>query len=434
MIERLAARLVLQGRIQPLSTVLVTSLLCGLVSCTSTPPDSSSTAESSDPQAEVSASDTDELQVVTTFLPITQFTKAVVGDRAEVTQLIPLGTGPHDYQAKPSDVQLLNQADVLVQNGLEMEEFLDDMIDNAENSDLAVIDSSEGIATITSEEVEAHQKVISGHDDEHHAHEAHGDEHHADKAHGDEHHADEDHGDEYHADEAHRDESVTAEAVDSDHADEHDDHKEEGVAGGHDHDHGEFDPHIWLDPKRAIQQVENIRDGLIAVDPEGTEEYTTNAAAYIAELDALDADIAADLAPYAGQTFISNHDFAAYFADSYDLEAEFLVGVPEENPSPEDVKNVIDIVEASNLKTLLTEPQAGQALEALAADLKVQVSTFDPLETGGEGALEPDYYLLIMRQNAENLNSAFTDAPQSWYPNGALTDQQPWRPTLATLW
>ncbi|MEM9217782.1 MAG: zinc ABC transporter substrate-binding protein [Cyanobacteria bacterium P01_F01_bin.150] len=400
----------LKKRLQPLSAALVASLLLGSVSCSSetTSSNNSTTAESSGALAEVA--DSEELKVVTTFLPITQFTKAVVGDRAEVTQLIPLGTGPHDYQAKPSEVQLLSQADVLVQNGLEMEAFLEDMIDNAENSELAVIDSSEGVATISIEEVEAHQKTLSGHGDEHHGHEHHGHEHHADEAHGDE--------------------EVTAAEVDSEYAGEHDEHEGDGTKGGHHHAHGEFDPHIWLDPKRAIQQVENIRDGLIAADPEGTDEYTTNAAAYIAELESLDAGITADLAPYAGQTFVSNHDFAAYFADSYGLEAEFLVGVPEENPSPEDVKNVVDIVTDSNLKTLLTEPQAGQALEALAADLNVQVSTFDPLETGGEDALEPDYYLLIMRQNAENLTSAFTDSPQSflphWYPN--------WHPAISNLW
>ena len=58
-------------------------------------------------------------------------------------------------------------------------------------------------------------------------------------------------------------------------------HAEEDVHG---HAHGEFDPHIWLDPKRAIEQVENIRDGLIAADPEGEAEYTANAEAFIDDL------------------------------------------------------------------------------------------------------------------------------------------------------
>jgi zinc transport system substrate-binding protein len=65
--------------------------------------------------------------------------------------------------------------------------------------------------------------------------------------------------------------------------------------------HGEFDPHVWLDPKRAVEQVENIRDGLIAADPEGEAEYTANAEAFIAELEVLDADISEKLAPFEGQ-------------------------------------------------------------------------------------------------------------------------------------
>jgi len=59
-----------------------------------------------------SATAEEELQVVTTFLPMTQFTKAVVRDRAAVTQLLPTNTGPHDYQAKPTDVQTIANADV----------------------------------------------------------------------------------------------------------------------------------------------------------------------------------------------------------------------------------------------------------------------------------------------------------------------------------
>ena len=86
-------------------------------------------------------------------------------------------------------------------------------------------------------------------------------------------------------------------------------------------------PHIWLDPKRAIQQVENIRDGMIAVDPEGEAIYTANAAAFIADLEALDAEITEQLAPFTGQTFVAFHDFAPYFAESYGLDAEFLVDV-----------------------------------------------------------------------------------------------------------
>ncbi len=328
-----------------------------LGSCTANPP--SPSVESPQAQSTISPT-TDELQVVTTFLPITQFTKAVAGDRAAVTQLLPTQIGPHDYQAKPGDVQRLTKADVLVKNGLEMEEFLEDLVENAGNSKLKMIDSSQGVATISNEDVEGH-----------------------------------DHG----------------EGEGHDHAE-----GKEHAEAGHPH-HGEYNPHIWLDPKRAIKQVENIREGLIAADPQGKTEYSANAAAYISQLEALDAEITSTLQPYQGKTFVAFHDFAPYFAQSYGLKAVFLVDIPEDKPAPADVKRVTDEVKASNLKEILTEPQAGKsAFSSLAKDLGAQVSTFDPMETGGEEALKPEYYLSTMRGNLQSLVTAFGGKTQSILP------------------
>ncbi len=287
-----------------------------------------------------SANPEEQLQVVTTILPITNFTKAVAGNRAEVTPLFPPNIGPHDYQVKPDDALRLSQADMLVINGLEMETFLDDLIANAENDDLVILDTSEGIATLENED-DGHGH---SHDDDH----------------------------------------------------------------GHNHSHGEVNPHIWLDPQRVMQQVENIRDGLIALDPEGEAIYTENADAYLGKLEELDQEIATTLAPYEGKTFVTYHDFAPYFAERYSLKAEYLVGIPMENPAPGDVQRVMKAVETSQLKTLLTEPQAGDSpFTGLAEDLKIKVSTFDPVEVSRPEGTEPDYYLTVMRSNLKNLEAAF---------------------------
>ncbi|MEY3299406.1 MAG: hypothetical protein RLZZ597_2666 [Cyanobacteriota bacterium] len=336
---------------------LASSVAIALGSCASTP-------ETSEVGTADEAVETVDLTVMTTILPMTQFTNAVVGDRAEVIPLMPTNVDPHDFQASPADVQALASADVLVKNGLDMEFFLDDLIANAENPDLVILDSSQGVAVLANEAVEGH-----GHDHSH------------------------------------------------DHSHDHDHSHAE--AGHHHHHHGENNPHIWLDPKRAIQQVENIRDGMIAVDPEGAEIYTANAAAFIAELEALDAEISEKLAPFAGQSFVVFHDFAPYFAESYGLKTEFLVDVPAINPSPEDVKRVVDTVQASDLKAIMTEPSAGEdSFAALANDLGVQVGLFNPIEVGGPEAVEPEYYLNAMRQNAANLAASFESfsPAQSWLP------------------
>ncbi|MEH1853132.1 MAG: zinc ABC transporter substrate-binding protein [Nostoc sp.] len=318
----------LQRSIHQLSVAVVSAITFSLGSCTSNTPATNSASK--------------QLQVVTTFIPITDFTKAVAGDypgdrlrqRAQVTQLLPTNVGPHDFQAKPEDAEKLAKADVLIENGLGMEEFLDDLVKNAGNANLKIIDSSKGVQTISTAAFEGKKQD-------------------------------------------------QAKQI-------------------------ELNPHIWLDPKRAIHQVENIRDGLIAADPTGKEVYTANAAAYIAKLQQLDREFTQKLQPFAGKTFVTYHDFAPYFAQSYHLKAQFLVGIPEENASPADVKRVIDSANNSKLKTLLTEPQAaGNPFSALAKDLHVQVGNFDPMETASAEGVQPDYYFTVMRQNLTNLETAF---------------------------
>ena len=321
----------LQRSIRQLSVVVVSALAFSLGSCTS-----NTTAINSSSK---------QLQVVTTFIPITDFTKAVAGKRAQVTQLLPTNVGPHDFHAKPEDAKKLVKADVLIENGLGMETFLDDLVKNAGNANLKIIDSSKGVQTISTAAFEGKKQD-------------------------------------------------QAKQI-------------------------ELNPHIWLDPKRAIHQVENIRDGLIAADPTGKQIYTANAAAYIAKLQQLDREFTQKLQPFAGKTFVTYHDFAPYFAQSYHLKAQFLVGIPEENASPADVKRVIDSAKNSKLKTLLTEPQvAGNPFSALAKDLHVQVGNFDPMETAIAEGVQPDYYFTIMRQNLTNLETAFgSKSTQSFLPN-----------------
>jgi zinc transport system substrate-binding protein len=337
-------------RVHRASVAFISAIALSLGSCASDAP-TATTPQTTAPASSVAQKR--EIEVITTFLPVTQFTKAVAGDRAEVIQLLPTSVSPHDFQARPEDIQKLSKADVLVQNGLEMEEFLEDLVQNTGNNQLRVIDSSKGVKTISSEAIESH---------------------------------------------SHEGEKKGAEK----------------------HEHGAMNPHIWLDPKRAVKQVENIRDGLIAADPEGISDYTANAAAYIQQLRDLDAEIAKQLQPFSGKSFVAFHDFAPYFADSYKLKANFLVDVPEENPSPQDVKRVTDEVNKSNLKAILTEPQAGEsAFGTLAKDLNVKIGTFDPIETGGTEATEPSYYISTMRRNVQNLVTAFggsTRSAELWQP------------------
>ena len=170
-----------------------------------------------------------------------------------------------------------------------------------------------------------------------------------------------------------------------------------------------MNPHIWLDPLRAVQQVETIRDGLVKADPSCAEGYKRNAEAYTTQLKALNAEIAGQLKPYRGKSFVAFHDFAPYFAERYGLTANYLVDVPELNPSPADLQRVALEVKKSQLKALLSEPQEGnRSFNALASDLGVTISVFDPMETATEEeSRHPLTYVRVMRRNVAELRRAF---------------------------
>ena len=264
-------------------------------------------------------------KIVTTFLPIHLFTKAVVGDTAEVDILISPGAEVHDYQATPGDARLLAQADILVENGLGMEEFLSGLVANAGNSQLQQINASEGIQAIE---------------------------------------------------------------------EEHDDH---GHDHGHGHSHEEGNPHVWLDPVLAQQQVANIRDGLIAIDPNNANSYRTNANAYIQQLQQLDSEFRQKLAPVQGCNFITFHDAFPYLAQRYGLKQEAIVEIPEDSITPQDIRRVQRIAMLYRVKALFTEPGVeDRRIEQISSDLNIPLEEIDPLESG---QTNPQYYFQAMRRN-----------------------------------
>ncbi|MGK7904354.1 MAG: zinc ABC transporter substrate-binding protein [Hormoscilla sp.] len=289
-------------------------------------------------------------KIVATFLPIYMFTRAVAGEEARVEILIPPGVEVHDYQATPGNVRTVAQADVLVMNGLGMEEFLEGLVENAGNRRLKEVDASTGIEAL---------KDDDDHDDDH-----------------DDHHHD-DHHDDHHGH----------------HDDHHDDHH-------HGHVHAEGNPHVWLDPVLAQQQVTNIRDGLIAADPINAQTYRDNAKAYIRQLQKLDRQF--DRAELRGCTFITFHDAYPYLAKRYGLQQIAIVELPEDNLTPRDLQRVIAAAQEFQVKALLSESLDDRRLQQIAKHLGVPVKILDPIESG---PADPQHYFRAMEQNLQTLET-----------------------------
>jgi zinc/manganese transport system substrate-binding protein len=108
----------------------------------------------------------EKLQVVTSFLPVQSHTLAIAGDLVNVKQLLAKDTGPHDFQLTPADVKKLSDADLLIINGVGIEEWLGELIKKSGNKNLVVVDTSKGIKL-----VESPEEIEIGHDHSHaHAH------------------------------------------------------------------------------------------------------------------------------------------------------------------------------------------------------------------------------------------------------------------------
>jgi zinc/manganese transport system substrate-binding protein len=179
------------------------------------------------------------------------------------------------------------------------------------------------------------------------------------------------------------------------------------VHDDHSHcDHGEHNPHLWLDPVLAIQQAETLRDALIAADPAGNDIYQKNAADYIAKLRSLDADFQAILAPLPSKKLVTFHDAFPYLAKRYELEmVGYLSRFPERDPAPAELAALIDGIREHQVAVLFAEAGYEPALlQRLAKDTRAKVSTLDTLEVGTPG---PDAYLIGMRKNLETLRAAF---------------------------
>jgi zinc/manganese transport system substrate-binding protein len=291
----------------------------------------------------------DRLQVVASFSILGDLVERVGGDAVQVTTLIGPGIDAHTYDPAPADLVVLAEADVIFENGLGFEPWLDGFYASTQPPGMRIV-VSEGI---TPREAGAdHDQQPEG--------EA---------------------GDEHEADEG--------------------------------HEPGEFDPHAWHDVANAIHMVGAIRDALAAADPVNAELYEANAAAYVAELEALDAAIREQVAtlPADRRKLVTSHDTFGYFADAYGFEilgtALGSLSTEAGDPSARDIAALIGQIEEAGVPAIFAENVANPDLmESLAAEAGVELAP--PLYTdalGPEGS-PGETYIGMMQSNVTTIVEA----------------------------
>jgi len=309
------------------------SALVALAPLLLTPPSFAQTPVSGEP-----------VQAVASFSILGDLVKNVGGEAVAVTTLIDPGVDAHTYDPAPADLVVLAEANVIFENGLGFEPWLDGFFESTQPPGTRVV-------------------VTEG---------------------------------------------ITPREVGQD-ADEHE--EEEDAGDGH----GQFDPHVWHDVANVIILVGNIRDALVATDPVRAELYEANAAAYIAELEALDASIREQVGtlPPERRKLVTSHDTFGYFADAYGFEvigtALGSISTEAGDPSARDIATLITQIEEAGVPAIFAENVANPDLmESIAAEAGVVLAP--PLYTdalGPQGS-PGETYVGMMQSNVTTIVDALS--------------------------
>jgi len=297
--------------------------------------------------AQSAAAEPRKVQVLCSLVPLASWTLNVVGDLATVETLLPADVGPHDFNFRPRDLKRIKSADLIVINGLGIEEWLGKVLrSNAGDLTNKLVRTGEGLDA----------EYI------------------------------------YHLPELVLDPK---------------NRKKDGHSHAHDHiGAGEQpNPHVWLDPVFARHGVSNILHGLVRIDPQNAEGYRRNARIYLDRLQKLDDEARSVVDGLTEKSLVTFHDAFPYFTRRYGLE---LVGVIEEvpgvDPSPKYLSELLKVVRSRRVKALFTEPQFSPKLaNRLARDLGIGIGELDVMETGTVAA---EFYEQGIRRNLQSLQKS----------------------------
>lgn len=367
--------------------------------------------------------DEDKLLIVTTLFPQYDFAKQIAGDKAEVVLLLSPGVESHDFEPTPSDIILINKADLFIYTGDEMEPWVAGILESIDNTELKILDVSQGIDVICEEENHEHNHV---HEESDEAEEdSHGE---TEAEEGHIHEETEEVENNIHEEteevESHiHEESKETEGHIHEEAEEEEGHiyeemedTEENIIfseSGHDsHDHSHsVDPHIWTSPVNAMQMVENIEQALVELDPDSEILYEGNAHEYICRLQKVDNELRQIVEASDKHIIYFGGRFAmSYFAQEYGLNyaAAFDSCQAESEPSARLIVKIIEKMQEDGAKYVfyeeMTDPKAARIIaEEIGGEILLLHSCHNVSKAEMEEGVT---YLSLMEQNVENLRKA----------------------------
>ena len=304
-----------------------------------------------------------EIKVVASIKPIHSLVSYLMDGIGKPDLIVDGYASPHGFAMKPSHAKMLQNADLIFWVGEDLENFLEKPLGS-------IAKKAEKIELINSHDLQVlkfrERNIFDEHDDHDHGHK---------KKKKDDHDDHDDHG--------HKKK------------DDHDDHGHEG------HAHGEYDPHIWLDPINAKAILNEMAEHLIENDPKNEARYKSNLANALKDIDQLIIDVMTDLS--SSVSSIVFHDAYQYFEERFNVTVlgAFTVNT-DVMPGAEQLAEIREIIEHDKVACVFSEPQFNpDIIKAVAKDMNIKTGVLDPL--GATLDSGKDLYFKLIR----NMSASF---------------------------
>ncbi len=273
-----------------------------------------------------------DVKVVTSIKPIHSLAAYVMDGVGKPNVIVDGYNSPHGFSLKPSHAKMIENADLIIWVGEDLEAFLEKPLDSiAKKATKVELMDLKGIKKLKFRE----KNIFEGHDD-----------------HG--------HKEDKHDDHGHK-------------KDKHDDHGHEG------HAHGEHDPHIWLDPMNARVIIKEITNQLVKLDSTNAAKYKANSKDAIADIDALTKSIKKDLNK--NSRVVVFHDAYQYFENRFGIKVLGALTVNTDVlPGAEQLAEIREVIEHEKVNCIFSEPQFNPSIiKTIAKDTNIKTGVLDPL-------------------------------------------------------
>ncbi|MDC1181533.1 zinc ABC transporter substrate-binding protein [Candidatus Pelagibacter sp.] len=338
-----------------------------------------------------------DVKVVTSIKPLHSLASYLMDGVGKPDLIVDGYASPHGFAMKPSHAKMLQNADLIFWVGEDLESFLEKPLSSiAKKAEKIELMEIKGLNVLKFRE----RNIFDEHDHDDHDdhgkkeddHDDHDHDEHAKKEEHDDHGDHEDHGKK---EDDHDDHDHEEHAKKEEH-DDHDDH--DGHEG---HAHGEYDPHIWLDPMNAKVILNEMVEHLIENDAKNTSKYKSNLNKALKEIDKLNKDVKAELSK--STSSIVFHDAYQYFEERYNVNilGAFTVNI-DVMPGAEQLAEIREIIEHDKVACVFSEPQFNpDIIKAVAKDMNIKTGVVDPLGA----TLDPgkDLYFKLIR----NMSASF---------------------------